>query len=188
MRTLGSGNMREAVALPPGEDLNEWLAVNTVDFFNEVSLVWGITCDSTMPVFAAGEGFPPGFEYFWADGVKIKNPIRCSSTEYVDYVMTWVEEQINNEQVFPTSSDNPFPRNYMAVVKQIYTRIFRIFAIIYTHHFSRLEELAAVAHLNTSFKHFCFFIWQFDLVDPRELDALQVIVGALREQYEGGSS
>lgn len=28
--TLGSGNLREAVRLPPGEDLNEWLAVNSI--------------------------------------------------------------------------------------------------------------------------------------------------------------
>ena len=28
---------RLAVMLPEGEDLNEWLAVNTVDFFNQVS-------------------------------------------------------------------------------------------------------------------------------------------------------
>lgn len=27
--TLGSGNLREAVRLPVGEDLNEWLAVNS---------------------------------------------------------------------------------------------------------------------------------------------------------------
>lgn len=27
--TLGSGNLREAVRLPPGEDLNEWLAINS---------------------------------------------------------------------------------------------------------------------------------------------------------------
>ena len=27
--TLGSGNMRSAVVLPKGEDLNEWLAVNS---------------------------------------------------------------------------------------------------------------------------------------------------------------
>ena len=27
--TLGSGNLWEAVKLPPGEDLNEWLAVNS---------------------------------------------------------------------------------------------------------------------------------------------------------------
>mmetsp|Transcript_11491 Transcript_11491/g.11874 ORF Transcript_11491/g.11874 Transcript_11491/m.11874 type:complete len:221 (-) Transcript_11491:89-751(-) len=184
MRTLGSGNMRSAVALPPGEDQNEWLASNTVDFFNEVSLIWGITTETQMPTYAAGEGFPLGFEYLWADGIKIKTPIRCSSTEYVDYVMTWIEEQINNEQIFPTSSDNPFPRNYITIIRQIYTRLFRIFAIIYTQHFSRLEELGAVAHLNTSFKHFCYFIWEFQLVDERELGALQDIVNALKEKYD----
>jgi len=27
--TLGSGNLRDAVVLPEGEDLNEWLAVNS---------------------------------------------------------------------------------------------------------------------------------------------------------------
>lgn len=30
--TLGSGNLREAVKLPDGEDLNEWLAVNSKIF------------------------------------------------------------------------------------------------------------------------------------------------------------
>jgi len=29
MQTLGSGNLRMAVALPEGEDLNEWVAVNS---------------------------------------------------------------------------------------------------------------------------------------------------------------
>lgn len=27
--TLGSGNLRSAVALPDGEDVNEWVAVNS---------------------------------------------------------------------------------------------------------------------------------------------------------------
>ena len=31
-----SGNLRLAVMLPEGEDINEWVAVNTVDFFNQV--------------------------------------------------------------------------------------------------------------------------------------------------------
>jgi hypothetical protein len=124
--------------------------------------------------------------------------------------MTWVEEHINNEAVFPSSPgkddyilfriiiptietdiifillesvDVPFPRNYMTVVKSIFTRMFRIFAIIYTHHFSKLEELGAVIHLNTSFKHYLFFIWEFDLVESREIDALRDIAGELRQVY-----
>lgn len=35
--TLGSGNLRLAVMLPEGEDLNEWVAVNSK--YNEISNV-----------------------------------------------------------------------------------------------------------------------------------------------------
>lgn len=31
--TLGSGDLRLAVMLPEGEDLNEWVAVNSKSFF-----------------------------------------------------------------------------------------------------------------------------------------------------------
>jgi MOB kinase activator 1 len=30
----------EAVRLPPGEDIKEWLAVNTVDFYNAISVLY----------------------------------------------------------------------------------------------------------------------------------------------------
>jgi MOB kinase activator 1 len=183
MRTLGSGLMRATVALPHGEDLQEWIAVNVVDFFNEVSLIWGIVLETELPSYKAGEGFPVGFEYLWADGVVIKKPIRCSSTEYVDYVMSWIEDKINDEGIFPVSESTPFPKNYGAITKQIFTRMFRIFAIIYTQHFSRVEQLGAAAHLNTSFKHLMYFIWEFDLIDQRELPAMSDIVKALREKY-----
>jgi MOB kinase activator 1 len=176
-----------------------------VDFFNGLSLIWGIVMETEMPSFGAGDGFPAGFEYLWADGVVIRTPIKCSSTEYVEYVMNWVEDQINNEAIFPSSSgniillyliyckliniivyvDSPFPRNYLSIVKQIFTRMFRIFAIIYSQHFSRLEQLGAAAHLNTSFKHYMFFVWEYDLIDPREFGAAQVIVDELRTQYVG---
>lgn len=183
-KSLGLGNMRQAVELPPGEDRNEWFAANTVDFFNEVSLIWGIVTESGTPAKVAGEGFPPGFEYRWADGVKIKKPIRCSGPEYVDYVMTWVEDQINDESIFPTSAATAFPRTFEVSIKQIFTRIFRIFAIVYTNHVAKLDELGAAAHLNTSFKHFIFFVWQFELVESRELEALRDLVAELRVKYD----
>ena len=39
--TLGSGNMSLAVELPNGEELSEWLAVNTIEFYNEISILYG---------------------------------------------------------------------------------------------------------------------------------------------------
>jgi hypothetical protein len=67
----------------------------------------------SLPQFTKpGEGFPPGFEYRWADGVAIVKPMRCSSPEYVDYVMMWVEDQINNEDIFPVQESQPFPPDF----------------------------------------------------------------------------
>ena len=40
--TLGSGNLQQAVELPSGEDLNEWLAINTIEFYNQVNLLFGV--------------------------------------------------------------------------------------------------------------------------------------------------
>lgn len=36
--TLGSGNLRNAVALPDGEDLNEWVAVNSKSIHSRIEL------------------------------------------------------------------------------------------------------------------------------------------------------
>jgi len=43
----------------------------------------------------------PKYEYLWADGQNIKTPLKVSAAEYIDYLMTWVENQINNESLFP---------------------------------------------------------------------------------------
>ncbi|KAL1437985.1 hypothetical protein MTO96_048443 [Rhipicephalus appendiculatus] len=40
--SLNSGiNLRDAVRLPPREDMNDWLAVHVVDFFNRINLIYG---------------------------------------------------------------------------------------------------------------------------------------------------
>ena len=117
--------------LPSGEDLNEWLALNTVDFFNEMSLLYGVVADSAAEKFRGpGEGFPDGFEYRWAD-TEHRRPIRCSASDYVEYVMTWVEGMLQNERIFPSRESEPFPSNFTTHVKSIFKRLFRVFAIMY---------------------------------------------------------
>ncbi|XP_054584481.1 MOB kinase activator 1B isoform X2 [Eptesicus fuscus] len=103
--TLGSGNLRMAVMLPDGEDLNEWVAVNTVDFFNQINMLYGTITDfcteESCPVMSAG----PKYEYHWADGTNIKKPIKCSAPKYIDYLMTWVQDQLDDETLFPSKID-----------------------------------------------------------------------------------
>ncbi|KAJ1439656.1 MOB1, Mps One binder kinase activator-like 1B [Ochromonadaceae sp. CCMP2298] len=186
LKTLGSGDIRTAVKLPSGEDLTEWVAANTVDFYNELSLIWGIVveiaAEGGAPPVAAREGFPPGFEYRWSGGSN--SAAVCSGPQYVGHVMGWIDQEINKPSLFPTDAATPFPKTFLTQVKVIFTRLFRVFAIVYCHHFLQLEELGAVSHLNTSFKHFLFFCWEFDLVSAVEQEALQDIVSEIQTRNE----
>jgi len=177
--TLGSGNMRSAVVLPKGEELNEWLAVNTVDFFNEISLLYGTITEfctaQTCPVMSASAQY----EYLWCDNQKIKKPIKCSAPEYVDYLMSWVESQLNDEHVFPLQLGTSFPKNFQATVKVIFKRLFRVYAHIYHSHFQKIVSLGAEAHLNTCFKHFIYFVSEFKLIESKELQPLADLIQTL---------
>jgi len=174
--TLGSGNLKVAVKLPEREDANEWLAVNTVDFFNQINLLYGSITEFCTPKSCALMAAGPRYEYLWADGVHIKRPIKCSAPEYVDYLMTWVQSQLDDESVFPSRVDVPFPKNFLSVVKTIFKRLFRIYAHIYYSHFNKIVSLGEEAHLNTCFKHYYYFIMEFNLVDKKELAPLEDLI------------
>ena len=186
--TLGSGDMKAAVQLPPGEDVNEWCAVHTVDFYNEVSLLYGTVSEfcqkSTCPTMSAG----PKYEYLWADSVNVIKPIKVSAPEYCDLLMNWIESQINNETLFPTNVDVPFPKNFKDIVKNIFKRLFRVYAHIYCSHFDKIIALGAEAHLNTCFKHFIYFVQQFDLIDKKELAPLDEVITNLTTNNTSSSS
>jgi MOB kinase activator 1 len=107
---FGTGNLQLAVRLPEGEDPNEWVAVNVVDFFNQINMLYGMIAEyctsAECTVMSAG----PKFEYLWADGTTIKKPVKCTAPEYIDYLMTWVQSQLNDEIIFPSKIGVPFPK------------------------------------------------------------------------------
>lgn len=180
--TLGSGNLRLAVQLPNGEDLNEWLAVNTVDFFNQINMLYGTITEyctpKDCPVMSAG----PKYEYLWADGATVKKPIKCSAPEYIDYLMTWVQSQLDDETLFPSKIGVPFPRGFDVVVKTILKRLFRVYAHTYHAHYDNIVRLREDPHLNTSFKHFIYFVQEFQLVEKKELAPMQELIDRLTTQ------
>eukprot|EP00035_Acanthoeca_spectabilis_P021231 m.437074 g.437074 ORF g.437074 m.437074 type:complete len:224 (-) comp18058_c0_seq1:2511-3182(-) len=176
IKTLGSGNLQLAVKLPEGEDQNEWIAVNTVDFFNQLNMLYGTLTEfctrETCPTMSAG----PKYEYHWADGVRVKKPIKCCAPEYIDFMMTWVQEQLDSEAVFPSRMGVPFPKNFLQITKTILKRLFRVYAHIYHAHFEKVCQLEEERHLNTSFKHFTFFVHEFDLIDKKELAPMAELI------------
>ena len=124
----------------------------------------------------------PKYEYLWADGVKIKKPVKCSAPEYVEHLMVWIQDILDDETIFPSRVDVAFPKNFINYVKTIFKRLFRVYAHIYYNHFQKICSLGEEAHLNTCFKHFYFFIEEFGLVDKREMAPLQELIDKLTKK------
>ena len=167
------------------ENLTLCFLISAVEFFNQINLLYGtiteFCTEDSCPIMSAG----PKYEYHWADGHTVKKPIKCSAPKYIDYLMTWVQDQKNDETLFPSKigkyyvncywsiilksnslwrvfalfySGVPFPKNFLSIAKTILKRLFRVYAHIYHQHFSEVVQLGEEAHLNTSFKHFIFFV------------------------------
>ncbi|XP_068140050.1 MOB kinase activator-like 3 isoform X1 [Drosophila tropicalis] len=113
--SLQSGiNLRQVVRLPEGENLNDWLAVHVVDFFNRINLIYGTVSeycnDATCPTMSGGSRY----EYLWVDGTLYKKPTALPAKKYIELLMEWIETQINNEAVFPVSTDSDWIASVVA--------------------------------------------------------------------------
>eukprot|EP00911_Craspedida_sp_UC1_P000764 UC1_evm5s583 len=119
------------------------------------------------------------YEYRWCDKKEYKKPTMLSAPRYIDLLMRWIEDHINDEQLFPPEPEVPFPKTFMPIVKKIFSRLYRVFVHVYYHHFERLVEIGAEAHINTCYKHFYLFISEFQLINPNELAPLQDLTDTL---------
>lgn len=78
--SLNAGlDLKLAVQLPAGEELNDWVAVHVVDFFNRINLIYGTISDGcterSCPIMSGG----PKYEYRWQDENKFRRPTALSA-------------------------------------------------------------------------------------------------------------
>ena len=182
--TLRIGDMSMAVELPKGQDINEWLAVNTIEFFNEISLIFGCLTEYCTPERCPKMSAGPYCEYLWADSHSKKKAQQLCASKYIDNLMTWVLDQIHNESIFPSKIGESFPNNFEQILKKIFQRFFRVYAHIYHSHFQHISFFEALPHLNTSFKHFIYFVEKFRLIDENDMSPLMELINEFRKRRE----
>nr|ACO10738.1 Mps one binder kinase activator-like 3 [Caligus rogercresseyi] len=172
--SLHSGvNLRSAVKVPPGENLEDWIAVHVVDFFNRLNIIYGTVSDHCNPKTCPKMSGGAKYEYLWADGGAYKKPTRLDANKYISVLMDWIEAQINDESSFPITRDVPFPKSFLASCKKIITRLYRVFVHVYVHHFDRLLSIGAEPHVNSCYKHFYYFSVEFALIPDKEFEPLK---------------
>ncbi|CAI5449719.1 unnamed protein product [Caenorhabditis angaria] len=174
--TLGSGNLRDALKLPPGEDRNEWLAVNLIDLVKQVRMLFGVLCESECTDSKCPEMTAKDRVYTWTNDETVLN---TSAPQYIDLSLSWCQMNIDDENVFPSEIGKKFPPIFDEICKTIMRRLFRIYAHVYHCHLNHFKEIKALAHLNTSFKQFVLFANQFELLKREETEPLRGVIESL---------
>jgi MOB kinase activator 1 len=186
-KTLGSKDLADQVKLPPGASVEEWLAISTVDFFNELNLLIGgiqdLCTEHTCPEMKAGP-----YTWLWADGEKCKEPQKLSAPKYCECLLIWVDKQLSDESFLPVNPGSPFPPSFKKGLRVIYKRLFRIYAHVYYSHFKAMMDDEADAHLNHSFKHFVYFVMEFELMQKEDLEPMKDLVALFLDQRSRGTN
>ncbi|CBK24102.2 uncharacterized protein [Blastocystis hominis] len=171
--TLLKGGIQAAVVCPDGVDPNEWIAVHTIDFYNDIIMIYNSVKEEctvySCPVMSAGKVY----EFLWTDKYKYRKPTRLPAHTYIEYLVSWVLGLLQDDSLFPTEPNVPFPRDYLDKVKNIFRRILRVYEHIYYSHISLLRHLSLLDQFQFSLCHFIFFADQFDLVTSQNFRPLQ---------------
>lgn len=181
-QTLGSDNaLINAVKLPKDEDVNEWLAVHVVDFYNQINMLYGTITEFCSPQTCPRMIATEEYEYLWQESNPSANgaprkPVSLPACEYVENLMNWIQNFFDNDNIFPLKIGAPFPLQFPNLIKTIFKRLLRVYAHIYCHHFHEISELGLQSHLNTSLKHYVLFSKEFDLISKKDYGPLEDLI------------
>lgn len=177
-RKIPETELLSITEVPEGLDVNEWLALHTIGFFEHVNLIYG-TVSEFCTLSSCPDMVGPGpRQYMWMDDKGKKS--RLSSPQYVDYVMTYVQKTANDESIFPTKHGHEFPPNFDQIIKKIHRLLFHVIAHIYHAHFREVVLLGLHAHLNSLFAHLIEFNIHYHTIEDKETEVLQDLIHALR--------
>ncbi|XP_051580908.1 MOB kinase activator 2-like [Myxocyprinus asiaticus] len=164
-------------ALPHGLDQQEWIATNTVAFFQHATLLISALSDFCSTNACPTAKSPGNILYEWTDeqGKKLK----CSATLYIDYAMSYIQELLTDERVFPTRAGSSFPPGFMFLIQKVFVMLFRTLAHLFSAHYQNAIAMELHPHLNTLFTHFITFSHAFRLLDPAETAPIDDLIAGL---------
>lgn len=177
---LVKGSFKTIVQLPKYVDYGEWIALNIFELFNNLNQCYGVIAEYVTPEEYPTMNAGPRTNYLWVDSNG--QAVNLPACQYIDYVLTWISNKVNDQSVFPTKSGGAFPPNFLKDCKNISRQMFRIFAHIYHNHFDKFVHLSLEAHWNSFFAHFISLIKEYNLLDRSELEPLLPLIENLEAQ------
>lgn len=175
--------LRSAVLCPPGVDGNEWIAMNTVELYNTTMLCYSVVSEVCTPARCPTMSAGARYEYRWpVAGPKGKEVATAMpAQEYVENLAEWAYGVLSDPGVFVKDGE-PYPKGFLPAVRKVLGRLFRVFGHVYNCHWEDVRRAGAEAHVNTSFRHFYFFVASQRLLDKRDMEPLAAVIAKIEAE------
>lgn len=172
-----AGKLHQLSQLPPKNDVHEWLATNSLAFFNQVNVQVGAVAEvctaTSCPTMTAGK---ETFE--WLEDRKSRKT-KLPAKQFIDASLSHIQKLLQDEKIFPTKFGYEFPVDFIQIVRKLFRTYFAILAHIYHHHFQDMQRLGLHDGLNSLFLHFVYFVQEFSLLEPKELQCMEELISKL---------
>jgi MOB kinase activator 1 len=144
--------------------------------------------------------------YIWTTSGPGGRQLTLPAPTYIDYVMTSIQNLIDDENVFPSKSstfpvtsaqvllpninnfaDQSFHPSFPATIRTVYRQLLRVFAHVYHAHYQQILHLRSEPHFNSLFAHFLAFGREYELLEVRDIKGEPVApvgVGLLWERWK----
>jgi len=183
LKTPKNITFKDSVALPKGYDKSDWIAEHVQVFFEQVQTMYKMVNENCTPESCKEMTAGTTFTYLWADD-QVKKPVSCTAKEYIKFLFDWIASLMQDTAIFPPklSKAGAYPRKFLPTAKNIFKRMFRVYAHIYHHHFTQVSGTEQEKELFASFKWFYFFTTSFKLVESTEFAPLTEIIAKLDKE------
>ena len=180
------GNFQHIVRLPQGIDENEFLASNTFDFYNNLAMFHATVAEVCTPRDCPSMSTDPAQfpDFTWTDAQK--RAVKLPAAQYIDYVLAWCQNSLDDPTLFPTKANQDFPKDFIQTVSQIHRQLYRVFAHVYWAHFDTMLNLKQEGHWNSLFAHWVAFNREFDLVKREEMKEMEDLIQAWEQSGRFG--
>ena len=126
---LVKGSFKTIVQLPKYVDYCEWLALNIFELFNHLNRFYGVIQEYATPEAYPTMNAGPNTNYLWVNSSG--QAVNLPACQYIEYVITWVTNKLNDQSVFPTKNGGAFPPNFIKTARTLADKCLE-FLLIYT--------------------------------------------------------
>ncbi|KAI6177097.1 Mob1/phocein family protein [Aphelenchoides bicaudatus] len=167
--TIDDAMIDKLTEVPAGIDKNEWLAMHTLDLFENISSLCGVVLDHCTPITCGSMSFPGCQKAYWLDEKGKRH--QYSAGRYIDCVMSFIEAA-KKEAIFPTKYGMPFPTDFEQYCRRIVKFLWHCCGHLYSKHWDLMALLNLRPQYGLVLAHLAAIAKQYVLLDSKEMNSL----------------